>query len=148
MGCDIHMFVEKKESWGWSHVYRHVPDEKYGKDKFPAPDRDNYFGWEDRNYALFAKLADVRNGYGGTFTPIAQPRGVPEDASFEVKEWMQDSDYHSASYLTLAELQAADWTVPPDYKWQPFDEFREVTMKRLAELGEPECVRIVFAFDN
>jgi hypothetical protein len=74
--------------------------------------------YEDRNYDLFAILADVRNGYGFAgvdtgdgFRPIAMPRGVPEDASQyyknEVNQW--DGDGHSHSYFTLDELEAYDW---------------------------------------
>ncbi|KKM95452.1 hypothetical protein LCGC14_1188010, partial [marine sediment metagenome] len=71
-----------------------------------------------RNYCFFAILADVRNGRGFAgistgdgFNPIAEPRGVPEDASMEVK---RENDYwncdgHSHSYLTLKELLKYDW---------------------------------------
>lgn len=69
----------------------------------------------DRNYDLFGMLADVRNGRGFAgcetgdgFEPIADPRGLPKDVSDPVKaesdRW--DSDGHSHSWLTLAELQA------------------------------------------
>lgn len=67
----------------------------------------------DRNYALFAALAGVRNY--GNITPISEPRGLPED--FETingdevklaysggKVWMGD---HSYTWLTLEEM--LDW---------------------------------------
>ncbi|QEA27078.1 hypothetical protein FGL91_00040 [Microbacterium sp. CBA3102] len=72
---------------------------------------------DERNYDLFALLANVRNGYGfagikrgDPIAPLALPRGVPEDASFawlaEVDQW--DVDMHSHSYFTLAELLQFD----------------------------------------
>lgn len=71
-----------------------------------------------RNYDLFAMLAGVRNGRGFAgcktgegFVPIAEPKGVPEDASpgyaWEAERW--DCDGHSHSWLTVAELLAYDW---------------------------------------
>jgi len=75
-------------------------------------------GYSDRNYGLFAILADVRNGHGfaGVRTgeptvPISAPRGVPDDASDgyrdEVRQWGEDG--HSHTWFTLAELLAYDW---------------------------------------
>jgi hypothetical protein len=71
-----------------------------------------------RNYDLFAILADVRNGRGfagvptgGGFNPIADPKGIPEDASagyrWEAERW--DSDGHSHSYFTVRELLNYNW---------------------------------------
>lgn len=63
-------------------------------------------------------LANVRNGVGFAgcdtgdgFTPISEPRGLPEDVTAEVKEasdrWGVDG--HSHSWVILAELLAYDW---------------------------------------
>ena len=48
----------------------------------------NYEPYGDRNYNLFAILANVRNGTafagcktGEGFNPISNPKGVPSDAS-------------------------------------------------------------------
>lgn len=74
--------------------------------------------WDGRNYDLFAILADVRNGRGFAgvktgegFEPIADPRGVPEDAHPETAEFMDSygCDGHSHSWYTLAQLRAYDW---------------------------------------
>lgn len=86
-------------------------------------DYDKYFRDEHcigRNYELFAVLADVRNfGWGGDVdyadgdkrTPIAAPRGLPDDVSTEVRKdsdsW--DCDGHSHSWFTLRELLEYDW---------------------------------------
>lgn len=64
MGCDIHLYVEgrKRGTTSW---------QPYGG------------RFSERIYGMFAKLADVRN-YSG-ITPISQPRGVPSDVSWSVK---------------------------------------------------------------
>lgn len=108
MGCDIHLCVEIKSSSPRS------------KGRWRAASSDPAFkayGEElnvDRNYHLFAILANVRN-YGGStgsgFNPIADPRGWPTNASGPsnqlYKRW--DGDAHSASYFTLRELTEFDW---------------------------------------
>lgn len=74
--------------------------------------------YTNRNYGLFAILADVRNGTGFAgvktgepTTPIDLPRGLPDDASevylAEVEHWGVDG--HSHTYFTLAELLDHDW---------------------------------------
>lgn len=55
---------------------------------------------------FFAFLADVRNDYD--IKPLAKPKGLPEDVSDEVKEELDDSDYHSHSYFTLGDLEVAN----------------------------------------
>jgi len=100
MGCDIHLYVEKKSVDGqWICVAK-----------------DAYGG---RNYNLFSILADVRNGRGFAgcktgegFNPISKPKGLPADVSAVVQEesdgWSGDG--HSHSYLTLSEILGFDWT--------------------------------------
>ena len=94
MGCDIHTHVEYKCNGRW-----------YGGDHFmlrknSTVDKPHYTHvdiYDDRNYALFAVLADVRN-YGET-EYIDEPRGLPEDCTDFVKEdyetWIDD--VHSCS---------------------------------------------------
>lgn len=166
MGCDIHPHYEVRRGGKWE---RHDARGKYETGKYddgsPHTDYDKW--WADplyigRNYDLFAILANVRNGVGfagvrtgGGFTPIAMPRGIPQDVSRPVmddyclvvipddpdKEWpdaeglcfasraqewvdsgasyypfppgtgvVSNPDYHSASWLTAADLLAYDWT--------------------------------------
>jgi hypothetical protein len=116
MGCDIHLYVEKRDADGlWRSADTWYDDPDY-------PDRKTVYKWglglerlagpiyDGRNYNLFAVLADVRNHE--TFVPIAAPRGVPADASpeyaAEAKSW--GGDGHSHSWLTLGELLRYDWT--------------------------------------
>lgn len=100
--------------------------------------------YRGRNYGLFAILADVRNG---NIEPIADPKGVPDDASYayqlQVKQW--EGDGHSHSYFTLEELQNVDWTqYPKDY----VSEFLE-TMNKMSKIDtDPSKIRCCFYFDN
>jgi len=117
MGCDIHLYVEKKIDNKWQILDKLVKEEE--EDGTTWYNRQSIPFYEGRNYDLFSILADVRNGYGfaGTptgegFVPIYDPRGVPNDASPEykavVKNW--DCDGHSHSYHTLRQLLNYDWT--------------------------------------
>jgi len=78
MGCDIHSHAERRNADGnWEYLADIRP-----------------FNW--RNYGLFGWLADVRNY--SAIKPIADGRGVPEDASATVHERRKwDDECHSAS---------------------------------------------------
>lgn len=138
MGCDIHSYAEVKMTnrdgvSRWETLGRVFKSPYYNESKLPLMstygnnNREAYernaprtmHPYDGRNYDLFAMLANVRNGYGFAgvntgdgFNPIAEPRGVPEDASKyyknEVADWGVDS--HSHSYFTVDELEAYDWT--------------------------------------
>ena len=139
MGCDIHFYVEKRNSEGkwesadaWT-IQKDTTTER-GVRKFVQYTEALC---HSRNYNLFAILANVRNGVGFAdcdtgdgFQPIDRPRGLPEDVSIDVRE-MSDSwgsDGHSHSYLTVDELLKYDWTQvtqergyvtgPIYWKWQ------------------------------
>ena len=90
MGCDIHMYVEKKNGEG---VYEYIKSVK------PF----NY-----RYYGLFAFLAGVRNY--SAIKPISKPRGLPNNLSKEVREEFKDNDdYHSCSWISIKELLDFDY---------------------------------------
>lgn len=86
MGCDIHLFVERKVGNVWKKV----------------ADKEKKF-YQPRNYALFGLLADVRNHNMPTIKP---PQGIPEDVSKGIaKQWNKDKrDCHTPTFYTLAEL--------------------------------------------
>jgi hypothetical protein len=123
MGCDIHLFVEKKISEKWECLNEIEDNEgtlstSYKKEIY-----------HERNYSLFALLAGVRNSAG--VKPISEPRGLPEDVSEIVKrisdQWNDDG--HSHSYYTLKELLdfSADNLVKeqgymPEERWIAFQE--------------------------
>ena len=112
MGTDIHMLGEYKH-W-MTNVWTPftLPEELQG-----------------RNYAFFAHLADVRNGFGfaGVYRhepvkPLTSDRGFPEDMSEFARAWATEQDMglaekllpygpgdHSAGYATLRELEGHDW---------------------------------------
>ena len=112
MGCDIHLYVEYLQSFNgypiWYNCdhWRLNPYFEYDE----SSDSETRFNvvslYRDRNYDLFAILADVRN-YGDATTPIDDPRGLPIDVSPIVKEesnhWGNDG--HSHSWFTLKELK-------------------------------------------
>lgn len=121
MSCDIHAVFQKKTPDGWEDV----------KSVYE----------ENRHYALFAWLGNVRNGYD--FLPLSDHRGFPEDFDVTDREdhgdtWMGD---HSHSWL--ADDEIINGSIPPDE--DHFAYFID-EVKRLKELhGE---VRMVFGFDS
>ena len=109
MGTDIHFFVEKKNSEGvWEQEVGFVSDfydercEFFGKVEYlstPNP-------VDQRNYTLFAFLADVRNGR--QIKPVAAYRGLPEGMSKGVLDYFEeDDDLHSKTHMTLTEVVTA-----------------------------------------
>jgi hypothetical protein len=158
MGCDIHCYLEyKTPSWNaWQ--------------SFGGRTR------VDRNYQLFALLADVRNG--GQVSPVADPRGFPEDAGYAATDdnWLLISDgdgdgccsvKEAERYVTACGSRYRDSTKQrvshPDWhshSWLTTDEFA----KAVILAGGPECrallaamrsfetegmsSRLVFWFDN
>lgn len=104
MGCDIHLFAESRIAEFQIEGWEVVPG--FGvchDDGYPCCE---YF--EPRNYDLFSILAGVRNVEG--FLPIDEPRGIPEDATKEIRQCLEDHDIHTTSWFTLEELLQFDWT--------------------------------------
>lgn len=153
MGCDIHSFAEKRVG-----------------ERFVALPKFEPF--EERTYGTFAFLADVRN-YSGV-TPIAAPRGFPDDASDTAKlsyeSWGVDA--HTPSWLSVAELLSFDYSAvmedrrytrqegpnsfnggatcePGQGKRMTWREFLgDSFFNDLEELRDLGAERIVFWFDN
>lgn len=103
MGTDIHLFAEVRQPNG-SWLAHCNPDE--------TPHEFDI----ERNYNLFAILADVRNaiGFAGVQTAlerlsvIAEPRGLPDKLSPAIFEAMEYN--HTHSWLMLEEILSFDWT--------------------------------------
>jgi hypothetical protein len=111
MGCDIHLFVEKKK-WGKWVSCDEWREDDCCDDKVMRLHRPIY---RERDYTTFAMLAGVRSWL--TIDQKFPTKGFPKDASKEVRKLYnvyggngEHSDAHSASYLTLTELKAIDWT--------------------------------------
>lgn len=84
MGCDIHLHIEMKVKGKWLH---------YG---CPHVDRD---------YDLFAMMANVRNR--GHIIPISKPRGFPPDDISTITSICFENekhDAHSISWLNKEEI--------------------------------------------
>lgn len=152
MGCDIHVWTERKRAGRWERV--DVPD--------CAP-----LAW--RNYQVFAFIGDVRNEPTNPWGLVAPSpfasRGLP--SNMDVDQWQSvdhdedrdgedpdewhpyDVDLHSPSWATLAELLSAEW--PPPWfgrnnsinAWIP-------TVQAFADSSgiAYDDLRIVYAFDN
>lgn len=174
MGCDIHMWAEVKfEHRGgkmeWEtigHVFR---NQYYRADAIPLITRDSDpyswdhhdpFAWndpltihpyQDRNYVLFAILADMRNEWD--IEPISQPRGFPDDMSGYMRREAQELE-HTPSWLSLAELVAHDWdglSVKVGTHHEVCADFVDETipaLQKLAAFPQVQDVRIVFYFDS
>lgn len=115
MGCDIHLYVERRENGKWATC--DTWETEKGDDYKHVPYQKSFY--HERNYDLFAIFADVRNGSGFAgvktgdgFNPIVEPRGIPDDCCNEYREVAEywSGDGHSHSWLTVAEIMAYDWT--------------------------------------
>lgn len=93
MGCDIWTYLEKRNpetgKWERLKVYKKKGDEY-----------EVVYPYDLRNYELFSLLAGVR----GWHEPLVSPRGVPIDASEEVREEWEDYCYHTPTWYDMREL--------------------------------------------
>lgn len=127
MGCDCHVFVERRQPNGyWRCVL--TRDQAYSA----------------RNYCVFYALAEVR-GCWGEIETLGPPRGLPTDVSSEAAVYLMSVDIHSRSWLALDELLAYDWNALPEGMGEPFALFLK---HDLLPLGNPKDTRIVFGFDS
>ncbi len=163
MGCDIHSKIEVREYSVKDRVlqpWKALP--VYTMDDGVLNLADHYSG---RDYELFGWLTGGRVRCD-VVTPLPTPRGVPSNISDELKEKFDSYDdcdgYHSASYLTLEELESAYRKIPKkiycDYDGQkvknPFrkrvrwfiDSIRVFTDS--CGYYSDDDVRIVFCFDS
>jgi hypothetical protein len=151
MGCDIHIYVEKKIGDTWfpiappEHNSYYEPGDEQEGGPYNRPLLLNHDTYDvGRNYRVFAMLAGVRNGIGFAsvktgepITPISKPRGLPQDVSVEVREISNDwgPDGHSHSWLTLAELDTVPWKSNKVHL-SGFVDARE--FRTFEEMGEPD----------
>lgn len=163
MGCDIHMYCEKKiefkdkSFWICCDDFTLNPYYEMGKDSNKYDHRSIY---NARNYSLFGRLAGVRDQ---SVPMIDTPRGLPNDVSDFVKSESDDwkLDAHSHSYFTVKELLEYD----KKYHDKAFHYLIKLIKKRMKrefdiwdffnkqeknELikSHSEEFRIVFWFDN
>ena len=117
MGTDITFFAEERLSDGqWSVVDELVPSHIYFPDD-PECENDPpmvpYSIDIPRSSGLFAVLAGIVSGarFEVAFRPIAEPRGLPSDASVISREWYcaWQGDAVSSSWLSFAEIDCFEW---------------------------------------
>lgn len=136
MGCDAHLVLE----------YRHERNKEYWRSY--AVDVE-----ADRNYALFAAMAGVRQR-DPKIEPVSEPKGLPEPMSWNAKDFFGEekglgSDGHSHTWLTPTEYREAYTRAGlPHTEW---DKSYTVLLGLMAllvqEYGE-DNVRLLVAFDN
>ena len=112
MGCDIHVTLEQKEYETWWGL---------GSNMNPG-----------RNYGTFAKLAGIR-GDG------PEPKGLPDNMSWETKEALEEGDDHSHSWSTVKEWEEAIDDEP---------EYQAILAAAKTLQSHGRETRIVFWFDN
>ena len=116
MGVDITFFAEQRSTSGeWSIVGELVPNLDYFPDDPDSVDEPEFVPPSldiPRCSPLFAILANINNGRTAVpYETIAQPRGIPDDATNETKSWFRAWDGAFApSWLTLDEIDNFDWT--------------------------------------
>jgi hypothetical protein len=133
MGCDIHLYVEKKRNGKWvpAQGFMDVGNED-GLLDVPYPDKQ----LDDRDYLLFGFIAGVRDDTNQHF----EPKGFPKDASKEVKAVFKSwgTDAHTPSYLTLEELQSVDWKNEMITIEKLFEKDQLSAFRKSVESGNPD----------
>lgn len=130
MGCDIHVFLERRVEDRWVMVNTLTSNQT-----------------TNRNYDRFAKLAGVR-GDG------PEPRGIPADVSESVKLHISDweGDGHSHSWMSLREatpiFRGSSYERFSDPEWIKDEESAIYHFFGSRASRDPDNHRIVFFFDN
>ena len=96
MGCDIHSIVQIKRNNKWEYVPE-LPEEL-----------------DERNYHLFAILADVRNSFNLNHF---EPKGLPEDLGVKKYRWKSEKESHKKSYeeRTITKVRMPDGSLKDKY---------------------------------
>jgi hypothetical protein len=162
MGCDIHLYVEKRLKNGdWAFV-RNLNEGINSEGLRPWGGQGKACGghWNlsGRNYNLFSRLAGVRG-------PGPAPKGLPNNVSeFLDEEHMSyGGDAHSASWSTPLEFMEAYIASHQEYEeGEPLDKYIQIRLKDGVEMAvykfmrdmcslntdEAEEYRFVYWFDN
>lgn len=133
MGCDIHLYFEKRNKDGkWKQIK--IPESL-------IPD--------DRNYKLFSYLGGVRNS--GDVIPWFPNRGIPDDSSLPEDEKFC-LDIHSRTHAYLGEILVAPWE-KMEMQNHYFYIFCVYIIPRLVSCGflndeDQMNIRVIIGFDN
>ncbi len=163
MAWDIHSYLERRDRPGepWALVQRAVVDED---GRFDVPCEQQPLG-ALRSSSFFAVLtgilsARVELDYARLVPLVPEDRPLARDLSPELarihEEW-REIGVAGPFWLTLADLEATDWTRPvyaSDGSSQPLEAYAGAAagliprMRRLARGREAEDVRLVFWLDS
>lgn len=157
MGCDIHCYIEYKPT-GYDRWF------SFGGRINPG-----------RNYALFAKMAGVRN-YDEVI-PVSQPKGFPNDASSKADgdHWLYISDVEMEGCCTFEQAErfvqmgsryqdkektfvshpdwhSHSWLTPDEFEQAIFEsseaQYRAILAAMRSFERDGHQSRLVFWFDN
>lgn len=168
VGCDIHVYIEKKTATGWELVdcpgyheaFTTRPDGEPVDDEGNLVDAKHKYGWEevrkrfplteDRNYTRFARLAGVRN-YDDD-KEAREPKGWPPDICKPLHQCLNNSDLHSHTHYSVQEA-AKIWKDTEDSVGGGLNAFANVAPEVIYFGIDPNTVdlndyRILIAFDN
>jgi len=117
MGCDIHVFLERryaKGPWQLDPMHKHVTYN--GRDFIVS-----IATFSGRNYDFFGRVAGVRS----MNIPVVSPRGLPDDMCQELKANFDSSHHHTPTWLSPKEMQKAMKKFEADYKsfWDEYDNY-------------------------
>lgn len=151
MGCDIHIYYEKKKDGEWVGAENVSAISSYDWGSPIGIDLTFPFDW--RSYNMFSWLCQGVRDYSGVLA-ISSARGLPHDVSdavmLEAKSWEGDS--HNESFLYVEEI--ANYKFKEKYRDRCGDLvsaqefFGNDFFKSIEELKKSDCERIVFWFDN
>lgn len=132
MGCDIHLHTEVKIEGRWHH---------YGHPHI------------ERNYTLFAKMANVRNENGREPCPLVPHKGIPFDATDLTKISRRIEEGDRDGWLDIEQIcELVKWyeRTHPDDAWGLEGLFDFVFCNGWAGIPNDDVqdARFIFWFDN
>lgn len=148
MGTDIHCFVEQKmyRYAGLDDTETWISIDKWTRSRWAIlyPERNEEAPWvvemedmifKDRNYDLFAILANIRNPDQMPF--ISEPRGLPDDVSPEI--WNQVFEFEDETMDGKVYMDTVNYM-------ECSRAFLDV-VNRLVGRREPSELRLIITFD-
>lgn len=149
MGCDIHLYTEKRtapgQPWELFRVYypcrwcvsgRSSVDVLDDGHCFACKNTKKQHGYDEQNYDVFAQLAGVRNE--NNIEPIAEPRGWPGDVSPDLRKFARHVTKHGWNKRThklCQELYEKHGTTPGEHShsWLSLRELQYYDRHKVAE---------------
>lgn len=158
MGCDIHVWIEKKQADGtWevidspSDTAMYTDEDKWDREDYERR-RAKFPLVRDRNYERFAKLAGVRRN--DTDDDCPEPNGWPSDICESMRQFHGDGDLHSHCHYRIPD--AAKIFSETEYRGHgtsPLIPFANAAPELIYFAVDPtqenvDDYRLLIAFDN